>query len=168
MKKKEYLTPQEVPEALKSILVICLAHRFAKAYRLQSRKISALEFIETEDTDYFYSDKEGLSFIPRGAGGSGVAGQATVPGIQKDNKQHYLSVFMNYFVTELEDLVRQGKFERVVIFSPDDMRNAVRDKMEKHLLAKTEFLSGNFTKHHPVELVKLLFQESPHLFELTK
>ncbi|PJC37458.1 hypothetical protein CO046_00400 [Candidatus Peregrinibacteria bacterium CG_4_9_14_0_2_um_filter_53_11] len=167
---KEFIqVPEKIPELIERTLVVCMARDFAKAYCYHLQGIHELPTIETSETDYHYTDKEGRSFISESHGGdrtNGTSGNPTIFGIEKHNKQHYLKVFLNHFSKELARIFREGSFNRVVLFVPDELHISVEEKLEQHLLQKTEFFSGNFTKHHPLELVEKIYEEKPHLFPI--
>jgi len=164
---KLYKTPRKIPELLEKTLVICMAHQFAKAYRLHLREMEELEDIRTEDTEYSYTDKEGFSFIQTAPAAANRTGQGTVPGSFENDKDHYMKVFLNFFAKELTRLFEAGNYDRIVIFVPDDMKHITEEKL-RYLSDRVEFIYGNFTKHQPLELVEKIYHEKFYLFPLEK
>lgn len=61
MPKSTITTPAHIPELLKKTLVVCLAHRFARAFEFYGKEIKELDQIHTTETDYEYSDRDRIN-----------------------------------------------------------------------------------------------------------
>ncbi len=141
--------PEQFPEFEEKTAIITLAHASGTVYLAQKRVFQEIEQINTPETQYKYSDKEGFS---RGFGGTNA-------GTEKHNKEHYERVFLNHFVDQLKRLQKEHQFERLVIFVPKDIKNITKDKIPGELKGKIIILVGNLIKNHPLDLVERFYKE---------
>lgn len=142
--------PAQFVEFPYPVLILCMNHRSAKVYQAYQRDIIEKPDIHTVDTDYHYSDnREGMTFSSATSGGTRI-------GADHHNKEHYEKVFLNYFITKLQELEAQDRYHRIFIFTPPDIKNMVKEKLPKPLLSKIEIIEGNFAKAHLTEVLKKL------------
>jgi|GEM_PF-6201484 len=139
--------PQELPSCEVKTLMCVISDHTARVFECYERTITELNALSTEDTNYTYSDKEGFSYGPQGKVG-------TRPGTSHHNKEHYLSVFANYFSEAVLKLYKDGAYEDVIIFIPQNIRKFIESKLPKDMVGNIVFVEGNFAKHHPLDLVK--------------
>lgn len=149
--------PKSYPQFLENTLILCLNHDSARLYNVYFHELEELTQIHTSDTDFHYSDKEGFIYAP-------ATNIGTIPGYEPHNKEHYERVFLNYLNQKLIDLTKGIEYHRFIIFVPDDLKKITKEKLPPQILKKSEFISGNFTKHHPLELIEKITLELPHLF----
>ncbi len=129
-----------------SAIFIVTGKQFAKIYQLRKGEIKEKETIEVNIPKY--SDKEGF-FEHRGAGGT-VLGSGSVYQ-SNDNEQQVK------FLKELKKAIKGIKrpFDSIYLFAPTQSINIVADSFTKLDQAKIrKKLRGNFTKHHPTELLE--------------
>ena len=140
----------EYPEFQEKRFIICVDRRHAVVYLAESRTIQKHSVIETPDTQYEYSDKEGFSVAPSGA--TFGAGQ------EEHNKEHYEKVFLNYFAEELKKLEQEEKIGLYHFFMPHEISNSVKGKIPKTILEHAIFHDGNLMKAEPLELIRRIFK----------
>ncbi|PIQ77634.1 hypothetical protein COV82_03390 [Candidatus Peregrinibacteria bacterium CG11_big_fil_rev_8_21_14_0_20_46_8] len=122
-----------------------MAHLMAKTYHAFGRQVTAGDDIQTPDTDFEYSDKEGYLFAPTGT--------HTMYGNAPHNKEHYRTVFINYFAEQLHELDQKEKYSRIFIFMPPDIKNSVYEKLSSKIKPKVEIIEGNFVNHQLPDLL---------------
>lgn len=141
---KPIIIPEQYPELDIRALIVCAGHTSAVSYLAEGRQIVEFGIIETPDTKYHYSDKEGFTASYGGVG----------TGTDKHNKEHYERVFLNFFIKKLSELDKKNSFDRIYIFIPRDIKKITLEKLPSAFKSKTEVLIGNLLKAHPLELIK--------------
>lgn len=147
--------PQQLPHFKEKILIVCLRHDSGLPYIAEGNKVEQLSPIYTEDTDFHYSDKEGFERLttPSSPAAKDVSFCA---GEDHHNKEHYLHIFLNYFVEKIGELAKEQKVNKLVFFVPEDMLHQLEAKLPQPLKEKIQIFPGNFYAHHILELIAFL------------
>jgi hypothetical protein len=72
----------------------------------------------------------------------------------KENQEHYRSVFLNHLTKKIHSLQKKGRFQRLAVFAPRQIKNLLKEKMPPDVLKNMVFVSGNVAKESPLELVQ--------------
>ena len=119
-------------------LVVALNQNSGRPFIVFERNMNELDIIETHETNFHNSDREGG--VNRGS--------------EQHNKEHNEKVFLNYFVQHVRDFDAKEKFDRIILIAPQEMKNDLHEKLEKHIADKTEIIPGNFYKSEPLEILE--------------
>lgn len=114
-------------------------HHRAVVYIAHGREMTEHVALETPDTQFEYSDREG---------GPGVSGS------EPHNKEHYASVFLNFFADAMAKMDQAEGIRRYHIFMPVDMKNIVDKKLPQKIMERTIPHVGNVTKSDPMDLLE--------------
>lgn len=138
--------PDNLRHFEKRTLFVVMQHRRAKAFEVLDDLVTDKGVIETDDTEFEYTDRKTLS------ADSGT-GRVSGAGSEKHNKEHYDHVYMNYFSKEFSKLA--NGYPAVVIFVPKDIKSLLHDKLNQQELEKTKFIYGNYYNNHLHELLEM-------------
>lgn len=145
MTSKVVQLPESVQPFSEKTMLMCLDHKSALVYAGEENTVAEEEAIVTDANDYEYSDKEGF----HSQGGVGFT-----TGTDSHVKEHSNRIFLNHLAKELHSRFQRGRFQRLAVFLPDDMKNMVKEKIPREILDRTQFVSGNLKKSSPIDLVK--------------
>jgi hypothetical protein len=154
--KQLWQIPKQYLGFEKKTLILCIARDsnksyIAEAYLGDGTEIKVVPPLQTPDTSFAYTDKEGFNYSSHGTHG-------TAPGNEPHNKEHYEQVFLNFLVHELQEK-QQGKyFQKLIVFTPPQFQNSLAEKLPKEILEKTTILNGNLKKAPVLELIKRIFE----------
>jgi hypothetical protein len=143
--KKTIRLPKNISPFLEKTLLMSLEGDKANVYLGEGDSITLQEPISTEATEYQYSDKEGFN----ARGGTGFTS-----GGEHHDKEHYRSVFLNHLTKKIHSLHKKGRFQRLAVFAPRQIKNLLKEKMPPDVLKNMVFVSGNVAKESPLELVQ--------------
>lgn len=147
--------PARFPAFKEPVLIACLARHSAKPYIIEEETISELPVIQTAETEFHYTDREGFQPTRQ------ANGVAFRPGTSEHNKEHYDQVFVNYFISELTSLDQKSPFAEITLFVPKTLKGLVSAKLTNGLKAKTQIIPGSFFKQDPLSLLEKMKAEKP-------
>jgi len=148
MTAKTVRLPQDIDSFSERTMLMCLEGDSAKVYLGEGDTVTEQNSISTSATKFKYSDKEGFN---------SHGGSVFTSGGENHDKEHYRQVFLNHLAKEMHRLFQKGKFDRLAVFVPQDMKNMVQEKIPHDILQKTRIISGNMAKHTPLDLVRRMF-----------
>ena len=131
-------------------LLIVAGKQAAKIYRLKEGYIDERDTIEVETP--LYTDREG-HFEHRS--GNAMFGSGSV----YENKDQYIQT---RFLKELVEHIKKitVPYDKIYLFSPGYILNIIKEALPAELKNKLDkAIDGNFTKHHPNDLLGKLNME---------
>ncbi len=99
-----------------------------------------------------YEGREG--FFQSGTNNSGVFSSAFA---NENKKEKSLKELKKEFREKIKDI--SDEFEEVYLFSPDYLKNEMKELVSHFFKRKVIFNSGDFCSHHPFEILEILSKE---------
>ncbi|MBZ1356328.1 MAG: host attachment protein [Candidatus Nealsonbacteria bacterium] len=143
---------EKLPQFTKKSLIIVTGGQSAEIYFVHKGMIDKLDSFKFENLKY--SDNEG--FFARGGKGMNFGYGGTL----EENKQEFIHKFLKELRVLIDKNFKEKEPENIYVFSPDYMKNDLRDSLSKEMQSKIVLsLNGNFTEVHPFDLLKKIKRE---------
>jgi len=160
---------QELPQFEdKKALLIVSGKKEAKFYLANAGEVKKIDQLLPEE--FKYSDNEGY-FETRAMGK--VVGSGSV---RERMKNYLIQQFSDKLADKTLSLDKENKFDEIYLFSPDYMKNWVRENLSPQLIKKIVLQSeGNYVQNPPFDLLEKIkkYEEEkrpavPHTKEVDK
>ncbi len=144
---------EKLPQFNNKSLFIVSGRRLAHFYQAFNGEINKIESIQLEEPKY--SDNEGF-FVRMGKGQ--IFGRGAV---LEDKKIETDKKFLKEVKEKTEDISRREKIEEIYLFASGYIEKNLPHLLSNDIKSKiSNSFRGNFSKHHPLDLVKKINKKS--------